>query len=657
MMNLIKRISLLFLLLTQLCVVNAQNLKADSLEKVLKNHASADTTRVNLLNELAYTIYAQDAKKAKHYADEAGKLANRINYVKGQAACLWVTGLASLNDSQTAIDYFEKALTMGEKAGDKVGMCNYLIAIGRVTADLGDIKRSDESYKKAYQIAQETKDQRSIMKILYHIAQNLSRTGDYLEAMKQLQEVIRIGTEVGDRKMLSSSYGQLAFIHARQANHPVAIKYYLSALKINEELGDKSSIFYNLNNIAGIQGEQKDSKAALKTVRRAYALSKEMGNVSLMMVSLINLGNLHMNIDQKVALDYFEQALALDKGNIVNHRIAILMGLGSVYTNLGGYDKALASFEEALELAQKIGLKRACGEAWCKIGVLYFTQKQYSRAISYTQQALQLANELKLLDLQKDSYKQLAELYSAAGAFDKAYSNHVAYKVVADSIFNEKNVRQIAFLESSYEYDKERQISEMEKANQKVKIQNQRRVILFLIVVSVLVLLLAFTIYWTNKLKKRVLNLEIANKNHELEINQKAMTAATLKLMENSERDTYSIKMLENIKKNTTDEGQNDIRTLIAEYKMKSYNSNWNEFEILFEKTNSSFYEKLNECYPTLTPNERKLCVFLKLNMSSSHISQVTFQSEEALKKARLRLRKKLELDRDTNLTAFIQSL
>lgn len=70
-----------------------------------------------------------------------------------------------------------------------------------------------------------------------------------------------------------------------------------------------------------------------------------------------------------------------------------------------------------------------------------------------------------------------------------------------------------------------------------------------------------------------------------------------------------------------------------------------------------TYFKQLNESFPTLTLNERKLCVFLKLNMTNKDIAQITFQSEEALKKARMRLRKKLELDRDENLAGFIQGL
>jgi len=145
--------------------------------------------------------------------------------------------------------------------------------------------------------------------------------------------------------------------------------------------------------------------------------------------------------------------------------------------------------------------------------------------------------------------------------------------------------------------------------------------------------------------------------NNELEINQKSITAATLKLIQNAERDATTIDRLQTIEQHTSNEGKQNINALISDYKRSSYNSNWDEFEILFEKVHSSFYENLNSQYPTLTANERKLCAFLKLNMNNKDIAQITYQSEEALKKARLRLRQKLQIDRETNLSTFIQGI
>ncbi len=160
-----------------------------------------------------------------------------------------------------------------------------------------------------------------------------------------------------------------------------------------------------------------------------------------------------------------------------------------------------------------------------------------------------------------------------------------------------------------------------------------------------------------NDTKQKLLSLELDKINQELETKQKSITAATLKLIQNAERDNQTIEQLMEIEKNTNPEGKQKINTLITDYKRKSYNSNWDEFEILFEKVHHSFYEKLNLQFPTLTANERKLCAFLKLNMSSKDIAQITFQSEDALKKARLRLRQKLSIDRETNLTGFLQNI
>ena len=45
------------------------------------------------------------------------------------------------------------------------------------------------------------------------------------------------------------------------------------------------------------------------------------------------------------------------------------------------------------------------------------------------------------------------------------------------------------------------------------------------------------------------------------------------------------------------------------------------------------------------------------MNMSNEDIAQITVQSEDALKKARMRLRKKIGIEREENLMSFIQGI
>lgn len=655
----INRKLFLFLgLLLLFVVANAQPPRIDSLEKVLEKHIAMDAAKVDILNELAYAICTQDSDNAKSYALQSVRIADQVYYLKGKAAGLWILGLTSLrSDNKVALDYYRQALAIGEKVGDKVGICRYLLAIGSVMKDLGDIQESDESFERALKIAQELQNNTLIMKLLYETSRNWMYKGDSQRALATLKEVITLAKRVNDKQMLSTSYGLFASINRRQGNLVAALEYYLSALKIKEDLHDNFGIYYILVNMAGVQSEQNDLKSSLNTLKRALRISQERKDSLQMSTCLANMGNIHLLANEPAALACFQDALSLVKDNNVGLRINILQGIGTIHTDQGEFGQALVYFEEALALAREARLRPACGEVWVKLGVLYLNWMRYAEALDYANKACSLANELKITGLQRDCFKLLSDVYAATGTFDKAYSNHVQFKSLSDSLFNEKNIRKIAIMESSYKYEKEKQIYEKEKINHEMKIRNQRQIMSLLVITSILICMLACAIYWTNRLKKKVLRLEVEQMNRELETNQKTIAEATLKLVQNSGREANSVKLLENIKKNTFEEGQEEIRSLIADYKLKSYGSNWEEFEIMFKKVNASFYEKLNSQYPNLTPNERKLCVFLKLNMSNSHISQITYQSEEALKKARLRLRKKLGLERTVNLAAFIQSL
>jgi DNA-binding CsgD family transcriptional regulator len=71
----------------------------------------------------------------------------------------------------------------------------------------------------------------------------------------------------------------------------------------------------------------------------------------------------------------------------------------------------------------------------------------------------------------------------------------------------------------------------------------------------------------------------------------------------------------------------------------------WQEFEAHFTRVHSDFYQKLQEKYPNLTANEKKLCAFLRLNMSTKDISAITYQSINSITVARSRLRKKLNIE------------
>lgn len=100
------------------------------------------------------------------------------------------------------------------------------------------------------------------------------------------------------------------------------------------------------------------------------------------------------------------------------------------------------------------------------------------------------------------------------------------------------------------------------------------------------------------------------------------------------------------------------LKNLSKEIKNNVNDSLWNEFEIQFKENNVDFYDHLLKKFPDLTQNELKLCAYLRLNMSTKEISQLTGQSSDAIERARYRLRKKMDLTNSPNsLNTFLMQI
>ncbi len=67
--------------------------------------------------------------------------------------------------------------------------------------------------------------------------------------------------------------------------------------------------------------------------------------------------------------------------------------------------------------------------------------------------------------------------------------------------------------------------------------------------------------------------------------------------------------------------------------------------------------KRLKDLYPTLSPNELRLCAYLRLNMTTKDIAQILNISIRGVEISRYRLRKKLGIEGDTNLIDFMINL
>lgn len=80
----------------------------------------------------------------------------------------------------------------------------------------------------------------------------------------------------------------------------------------------------------------------------------------------------------------------------------------------------------------------------------------------------------------------------------------------------------------------------------------------------------------------------------------------------------------------------------------------WEQFALHFDSVHSNYLRKLKERCPEITTAELKLAAYLRLNLSTKEIAQLLNISVRGVETSRYRLRKKLELPNETNLSDFL---
>ncbi len=149
------------------------------------------------------------------------------------------------------------------------------------------------------------------------------------------------------------------------------------------------------------------------------------------------------------------------------------------------------------------------------------------------------------------------------------------------------------------------------------------------------------------KLENEKLTIDVDKKNKELaatsmSLNSKNELLAYIKedLKKTTENNTLSVKsVIRTINKNITEE------------------DSWKVFKEAFDNADKDFLKKIKQAHPLLTPNDLRLCAYLRLNLSSKEIAPLLNISLRSVEIKRYRLRKKMDLHHEQGLVEYILSV
>ena len=194
---------------------------------------------------------------------------------------------------------------------------------------------------------------------------------------------------------------------------------------------------------------------------------------------------------------------------------------------------------------------------------------------------------------------------------------------------------------------------------------------LYMKIVYVLIFLsVMFLLYWLNqqKLRKHQLQLEAKfEKEHSDRLNrlekERLMNEIDIKRKELANTTMMAAKKNEVLmeiqgelnKDKSKFSNQFRIKHIMNKINNAVKNKDeWKVFETNFNEVHEDFFKVILEKYPKLTSKDLKLCSYLKMNLSSKEIAPLMGISVRGVEVHRYRLRKKMDLDSDVNLTKFL---
>lgn len=565
----------------------------------------------------------------------------------------------SLTAQTEAMDSLNRALNMTLDMNKRVVIINRIAYELRKTDPLKSKALSDE----ALALARKSESKEEIAFALNTKGSIFNDSDDFLQALNCYLEVINIYSELNKDKNRDLNIAYLNYqtgsLYKTLGDYPKAIESCLNGLEIYEKAGDNNGISLIYRVMGSIYKYKEDYKKSLFYYFNGLEINEKLGNQSGIANSFNNIGVVYLLLnDMGQALHYYKKSLLINLSQNIESEAAINYGnLGVVYLRMNMLDSALYFFNKKYNASKLLNDKKGIALSLESFGDFYLKKKEYIKAIEFYNNALSLSRNLGILETSKNILKSISELYQENSDFNRGLTYYKSYIDLRDSLLNRETVQRIEEMDMEYSFEKEK--NNLAFTKQKTKLY-----IILGFASLLLSILLLFLIYLHQNLKlkrknllQKKLEIDKQQLQNEVYFRDKELVSKAINLAEKNE---LLIDITHKLERIIVDRkvGGNEVREIIKDLRLHSNTHLWDEFEYTFLQVHPDYYNSLGKHFPELTPNERRLSAFLRLNLTTKEISNITHQSIHSLTVARTRLRKKLGISNSgENLASFLSKI
>ena len=560
---------------------------------------------------LAIALKAQGHKVAdslEHALLQQGKQSERF------------TTLIRLSDELTntdlpkALEYGLTALQQAEKASSNKDILRASLLLARIYYFMSDLKKAMEYAMKAKTLAEDLNLDTDIARSLDAIGSIYYDIGNQARSSESFFSSLKIYEKLKDKDGIGSTFCRIGTLYLDQKDYNKAVEYYSNSIKLARELNSLEGIASNMNNLAKVYCEKQEYAKALQNYKEALDINLKSGNYYLA-------GNNYLNI-------------------------------ADVYVKQKEYPAAIAKLEQARKIFGKLGNKLRLAKSQVMLGKIYIETKQYSKCEQLAANTLNIGMEQGYNEVIVGAAGLLNKLYLSRNDSITAFRYFIIEKQYQDSLFQAEKLKTLSKLELQHQFD---------KTEQAAKIERQRKNMAIAIITGCLLFSLIIIILISKQLRLKAKKMQLEKESHEKELDykNKEMTLNVMSLMKKNEIfSSISEKLMIVAKEASSPETKTAIKKIGREIQKGQENEIWKEFSLRFREIHHDFYNSLLHKYPNLTPSEQKLCAFLRLNLTTKEISELTGQSISTIEIARHRLRQKLGISNsEVNLITFLSQI
>jgi tetratricopeptide (TPR) repeat protein len=449
-----------------------------------------------------------------------------------------------------------------------------------------------------------------------NIAQVQMTLGNYISASEYVYEALRIYEKLEDKPGIAAACNYIGTINYHLGNFESALEYLYRAVKLNFELKDYCNLASVYNSIGVVYADMENNQQAISLYKKALKLNRDINHKERISDNYGNLGESYLNNDDPISLDYFRKKLAIE------NELESVHGIASAHKQIGTY---------------------------------YQKNNITDSALYYYETGYELAKDVKSLPLRQEILQGLARAYTEVDQFGAATHYYEELLVVMDSLRTEQSINTISKLEMQYNLDK--LLAEHTIRNK----ETEQQYIIIGAALVFLILLIGASLMGQRrkvrhvKLSQEHLELEKKHLNDQLEYKDKELTTNVMYQVKKNEMLSCVVDKLIKSKYRFKKENHPIIEEITRDIQSTLKEDIWEEFELRFKEVHRDFYENLHKEFGELTPNEKKLCAFIRLGLTTKEIATITHQNPNTIEVARTRLRKKLRIsNKDVNLVSFL---